>query len=113
MGPHSYRKATIGSTREARRAGKKLAISATAISNILAPMKLAGSSGCRPKSNELTPRVTATADAAPRAVPSEIGRASCRERVEISVVAGAVKKKKKKTRNHTKHEKRARDNKGN
>src|SRR5437762_9123870 len=27
--------------------------------------------------------------------PDEIGRASCRERVEISVVAGALKKKKK------------------
>src|SRR2546430_16876866 len=29
--------------------------------------------------------------------PNEIGRASCRERVEISVVAGSLKKKKNKT----------------
>src|SRR5947199_6182916 len=33
-------------------------------------------------------------DCPSRADPDEIGRASCRERVEISVVGGSVKKKK-------------------
>src|SRR5207245_8215363 len=37
-----------------------------------------------------------------RGTAAEIGRASCRERVEMSVVAGTEKKKSKKKRNQTK-----------
>src|SRR5690625_7279914 len=36
-----------------------------------------------------------------RIPPAKIGRASCRERVSISVGAGSVKKKKEHTRRHT------------
>src|SRR2546429_8645090 len=48
---HSYRNATIGSTREARRAGTKLAANAMATKTAVATGQVSGSLGCRSKSS--------------------------------------------------------------
>jgi len=45
---YSYRKATMGATLVARRAGTKVAISATAASNRATPMKVTGSPAWTP-----------------------------------------------------------------
>src|SRR5207244_12794300 len=73
---HSYRKASIGSTRVARRAGIYLAASATAASNIGAAANVSGSSGAVPKSSFAINRTSKTDPASPKHVPAPINAAA-------------------------------------
>src|SRR6266496_4122654 len=66
---HSYRNASIGSTRAARRAGNQHASKATAIRSNEIAINVAGSVGLMPKSRPLNKRVRAKAPASPMATP--------------------------------------------
>ena len=66
---HSSRRATIGSTLLARRAGKYAASSATIEMPRMAVINVGGSDGVRPKSCAPTRRVAAIVAGSPRSTP--------------------------------------------
>ena len=71
---HSYRSASRGSTRTARRAGTQQASRATPTNKTPTPIRVSGSAGWTPKRNELKACDSATAARAPTTTPATIRR---------------------------------------
>src|SRR5262249_16486152 len=75
--PHSTRRAVIGSTLVARRAGTQHASNATKISSSAIPTNVSGSVALTPCNILFSKRVTVTAAAAPTVTPSSVSPTPC------------------------------------